>query len=238
MKNRWSMRAALTAMVLLGGLSSGCARSQGRGSVDPGAPKTIIAEPGKYDDIYVADSTYVERTTTTTTTTTTDGNPIGYDTLSDGTKVEVVTYVHSYPEPIETFPRVYWGGRWYYNVNGDFVFFNDTYNGWSYYWGPPAPLVSCWNGYYPWAPYYWGSGFYGAGWYWGGVGYYGYHAYGLPVVNEHHHHHGYWNDHGNGGGGRTPSAGGPSTKPSKGGATDGPARRTGNATGTVAHRTQ
>ncbi|MBL8945477.1 MAG: hypothetical protein JNK45_20105, partial [Myxococcales bacterium] len=217
--------AALVALVI-GGLSlMGCARDRGDTTVPGNAPRTVIAEPGAYDDIYVADSTYVERTTTTTTTTTTDGSVVGYDTLSDGSRVEVVTYVHSYPEPIETFPRVYWGGRWYYNINGDFVFYSDAYGGWTYYWGPPSPLVACWNGYYPWAPYSWGVGFYGPGWYWGGVGYYGYHAYGLPVVNESHHHHHHWSDTGGGNDGGKPSAGAPSHPSSPGGpAGDGPRR--------------
>ena len=70
---------------------------------------------------------------------------VGYESLSSGDKVYVVTYVHTYPEPIDTYPRVYWSGRWYYNVNGDFVFWSPAY-GWVYYWGPPLPLVACWNG--------------------------------------------------------------------------------------------
>ena len=214
---------AFAALLGLGGLvSSGCARSRIDDTNYPSgqSPRTIIAQPGTYDDIYVTESTV---TTTTTTTTTTDGAPVGYDTLSDGSRVEVVTYVHSYPEAIETFPRVYWGGQWYYNVNGDFVFWSPTYGGWVYYWGPPGPLVTCWNGYYPWAPYSWGVGYYGAGWYWGGVSYYGYHAYGLPVANQQHHHHHYWAD--NGGPSKPPSQGAPSHPSSPGGpASDGPRR--------------
>ncbi|MFO0634336.1 MAG: hypothetical protein U0168_15935 [Nannocystaceae bacterium] len=162
------MLLALASALGLGG----CARSRMPDTDLPDAPRTVIAQPGTYDDVYVTESTV----TTTTTTTTTDGSVVGYDTLSDGSRVEVVTYVHTYPEPIDTFPRVYWGGTWYYNVNGDFVFWSPVYGGWVYYWGPPSPLVVCWNGYYPWAPYAWGVGYYGAGWYWGGVGYYGYHG--------------------------------------------------------------
>ncbi|HEY0138548.1 MAG TPA: hypothetical protein VGB85_30905, partial [Nannocystis sp.] len=84
---------------------------------------------------------------------------VGYETLSDGSKVKVVTYVHTYPEPIESYPRVYWSDRWYYNVNGNFVFYSPYYNSWTYYWGPPYPLVYAWNGYYPWAPYAYGYGY-------------------------------------------------------------------------------
>ena len=108
---------------------------------------------------------------------------VGYETLSDGSKVKVVTYVHTYPEPIESYPKVYWSERWYYNVNGNFVFYSPYYGGWTYYWGPPHPLVYAWNGYYPWAPYAYGYGYYGRGYYWGGAGYYGWHAYGAAPSN-------------------------------------------------------
>jgi hypothetical protein len=105
---------------------------------------------------------------------------VGYETMSSGEQVVVITYVHTYVDPIETYPRVYWAGRWYYNVGGTFVFWDPYWNTWTYYWGPPAPLVVAWNYHYPWVAYSWGVGYYGAGWYWGGVGYYGWHAYGRP----------------------------------------------------------
>ena len=89
------------------------------------------------------------------------------DALSDGKQVQVVTYVHTYPEPIESYPRVYWSDRWYYNVNGNFVFYSPYYGGWAYYWGPPYPLIYAWNGFYPWAPYSYGWGYYGYGYYGG-----------------------------------------------------------------------
>ncbi len=108
---------------------------------------------------------------------------VGYETLSDGSKIKVVTYVHTYPEPIESYPKVYWSERWYYNVNGNFVFYSPYYGGWTYYWGPPYPLVYAWNGYYPWAPYAYGYGYYGRGYYWGGAGYHGWHAYGAAPSN-------------------------------------------------------
>ena len=59
-------------------------------------------------------------------------------------------------------PSGYAKGRYYYNVHGDFVYYDPYWGTWVYYYGPPAPLVACWNGYYPWAPYYWGVGYYGA----------------------------------------------------------------------------
>jgi len=221
--NRLFQRGVLAFVTLSGALALGCA---GRNRDDVGYPsqpaRTIIAEPGGYEDVYVAEQQYVEQQAAPVQS---GGDPqvVGYDTLSDGTRVEVVTYVHTYPDPIDTYPRVYWAGNWYYNVNGDFVYWSPAYGGWVYYWGPPAPLVACWNVYYPWAPYYWGVGFYGAGWYWGGVGYYGYHAYGLPVVHEHHHHHHQWSDAHPGGPSSDP--GGSSKDPSTGGPADGPARR-------------
>jgi hypothetical protein len=227
-------RLVVGLLCVSGGLALGCAgRNNNYDNGYPNEPgRTIIAEPGGYQDVYVADQTYSEQVV--------EGRQVvGYDTLSDGTRVEVVTYVHTYPDPLDTFPRVYWGGSWYYNVNGDFVYWSPAYGGWVYYWGPPAPLVSCWNVYYPWAPYYWGVGFYGAGWYWGGVGYYGYHAYGVPVVNEYHHHHHHWagSSDGKPTGGH---AGGPSDlPPSKGGPSDeGPARRTKPDQAPVAERTK
>ena len=112
----------------------------------------------------------------------TEANPylVGYEEFNDGTRVEVVTYVHTYPEPIETYPNVYWSGRYYYNINGSFVYWSPYWSSWCYYWGPPAPLISVWNYQYPWIACYWGAGYYGSGWYWGGGGYYGYHAYGRP----------------------------------------------------------
>jgi hypothetical protein len=49
---------------------------------------------------------------------------IAYKTLDDGTSVEVVTYVHSYVEPVTAHPSVVWSGRVYYNVGGSFVHFS------------------------------------------------------------------------------------------------------------------
>jgi hypothetical protein len=108
---------------------------------------------------------------------------VGYETMTSGEQVVVVTYVHTYVDPIETYPRVYWAGRWYYNVNGSFVFWDPFWGSWVYYWGPPAPLVVAWNYHYPWVGYCWGHGYYGAGWYWGGTSHYGWHAYGRPPTD-------------------------------------------------------
>ena len=161
-----------------------------------------------YDDIYVQGQTYAQPTQEMP-------ELVGYDAMSNGEQVAVVYYVHTYPEAIETFPRVYWAGRWYYNVQGSFVFWDPYYGSWCYYWGPPAPLVVAWNYHYPWVTYSWGVGYYGAGWYWGGVGVYGYHSYGRP---SHH-----WHDH-YGRPSRSPNAdpggptgGGPSVPPNNGG---------------------
>ncbi|MBV1861199.1 MAG: hypothetical protein KUG77_22470, partial [Nannocystaceae bacterium] len=154
------------------------------GTIYGAAPRTVLAEPSPREDVYIAQSIRY------------DAPPpeypeaLGYEELSNGEQVVVVEYVHTYPEEIQTFPEVAWAGRTYYNVHGDFVYWVDDW-GWCYYLGPPAPLVTYWNGYYPWAPYSWGVGYYGAGWYWGGVGMYGYHAYGLSVVHASHHHHDY-----------------------------------------------
>jgi hypothetical protein len=172
------------AVLIVGlGAAAGCANRNPDGygsSAYPDAPpRTVVAEPGAYEGIYV--QRVVEQPGP-------DG-VVAYETLTDGTTTTVVTYVHTYPEAIQTYPSVWWSGRWYYNINGDFVYYSDELGMWVYYWGPPAPLVACWHGYYPYSPYYWGVGYYGPGWYWGGVGVYGYHAYGLPVVHAHHHHH-------------------------------------------------
>ncbi len=104
---------------------------------------------------------------------------VGFQSLSDGTRVEVVTYVHTYVERVETYPRVWWAGHWYYNVHGNFIFWSDHQYGWCMYWGPPVPLVHVWNHHYPWIAYSWGVGYYGPGWYWGGVDTYGFHAHGV-----------------------------------------------------------
>lgn len=182
---RTPLGAALLGLALVG---TGCAGNKGSATTAPGrhqpAPRTIVAEPSARQDVYVEQSVRYDVPP--------EAYPdaIGYEELSNGEQVVVVEYVHTYPEQIETFPQVVWAGRTYYNVHGDFVYWNDGW-GWCYYLGPPAPLVVYWNGYYPWAPYAWGVGYYGPGWYWGGVGMYGYHAYGLSVVHHNHHHHHY-----------------------------------------------
>lgn len=207
---------------------TGCANNRVDGTRPPEtAPRTVIAEPANYEGVYIDDSmAYREAPPPEVAAEAPDA--VGYETLSTGEQVQVVEYIHTYPEPVETYPRVYWSGRWYYNVEGDFVFWSPAYRGWCYYWGPPAPLVAYWNAYYPWAPYYWGAGFYGPGWYWGGVGYYGYHAYGLTVVNEHHHHHHHY-ETGRHKHARRPDGpihkGGPTGQPSEGGPTRTPAKR-------------
>ncbi len=181
---RAPMGIALLGLALLG---SGCANRRAAKTSAPEpmpAPRMVVAEPTPATDVYIEESIRYEAAP--------EQYPeaIGYETLSNGEQVVVVEYVHTYPEEIETFPQVAWAGRTYYNVHGDFVYWSPGW-GWCYYLGPPAPLVTYWNGYYPWATYAWGVGYYGPGWYWGGVGMYGYHAYGLSVVHVNHHHHGY-----------------------------------------------
>jgi len=188
-------------------VASGCAGSQPRNSSSqaPGGPRVLVAQPGTVETVQV-----VSRDQHVAA-----GGVVGSHHLSTGDEIQVATYVHTYPDPIESFPRVYWADSWYYNVHGDFVFYDPYYDSWVYYYGAPSPLVTCWNGYYPYSPYYWGQGYYGSGWYWGGVGVYGYHAYGIPVTNPHHHHHG---SHGhNSNGVPAPASGRPANKPSAGG---------------------
>lgn len=183
---RAPLSVALLGLALVG---TGCANNKTQpATATPGsgrpAPRKIVAEPSARQDVFVEQSVRYEVAPEEYP------DAIGYEELSNGEQVVVVEYVHTYPEEIETFPQVVWAGRTYYNVHGDFVYWNDGW-GWCCYLGPPAPLVVYWNGYYPWAPYAWGVGYYGPGWYWGGVGMYGYHAYGLSVVHQHHHHHHY-----------------------------------------------
>ncbi len=170
--------------------ATGCGKKQqapvvnAPGTIYGAAPRTVLAEPSARQDVYIEQSIRYDEPPAEYP------EALGYDELSNGEQVVVVEYVHTYPEEIETFPEVAWAGRTYYNVHGDFVYWSDGW-GWCYYLGPPAPLVTYWNGYYPWAPYAWGVGYYGPGYYWGGVSMYGYHAYGLSVVHASHHHHDY-----------------------------------------------
>lgn len=170
--------------------ATGCGKKQqapvvnAPGTIYGAAPRTVLAEPSPRQDVYIEQSVRYDQAPAEYP------EALGYEELSNGEQVVVVEYVHTYPEEIQTFPEVAWAGRTYYNVHGDFVYWVDGW-GWCYYLGPPAPLVTYWNGYYPWAPYAWGVGYYGPGYYWGGVGMYGYHAYGLSVVHASHHHHGY-----------------------------------------------
>ncbi|HEY8376019.1 MAG TPA: hypothetical protein VIK91_05995, partial [Nannocystis sp.] len=190
----------LSAVALALLVAGGCSRSVDAGSTHPDAiPRTVAAQPAAYETVYVQSQAYATPTGApqargyaipgeapvdpeAQTQANVDNPPdlVGVETLSDGTQVKVVTYVHTYPEPIESYPRVWWSDRWYYNINGNFVFYSSYYGGWCYYWGPPVPLVYAWNYYYPWVPYAYGYGFYGWGWYWGGVGHWGYHAWGVP----------------------------------------------------------
>lgn len=109
---------------------------------------------------------------------------MGQEALSTGERVTVVTYVHRYPEPVDHFPSIYWSGRWFYNIHGNFVFWDPFWSRWAYYWGPPHPLIMAWNIQYPWVAFSWGRGFYGPGWYWGGVNPMGFHQFGRPIPTD------------------------------------------------------
>ncbi|MEZ4452037.1 MAG: hypothetical protein R3B09_21415 [Nannocystaceae bacterium] len=102
---------------------------------------------------------------------------LGYETTSTGQQLEVYVYVINVVQPIETYPRVWWSGRWYYNIDGYLVFYSPTFTRWCYYYGPPVGLAYAWNSYYPAQPYRWSTGYYGSGWYWGGTNRQGTHAY-------------------------------------------------------------
>src|SRR5690606_3966059 len=188
-----SARPLLVGLALLGtGAASGCAHNESYETSTPTAQGAVVRDTYIYDygqpvgqpppppappagDVSV------------TATATVAPQPLGYDVLSTGDQVEVVRYVHTYEQSIESYPRVYWSGRWYYNVNGDFVFWSPAFGAWVTYWGPPTPLVHHWNAAYPRVRYSWAVGYYGPGWYWGGIGLYGFHAYGVPVTHHHHH---------------------------------------------------
>ena len=152
------------ALALATIVASGCKSRDETRYPDDLPPSTAATETVIYQDIYIETEEAAPQPTEEIP------DLVGYETLSSGDRVEVVTYVHTYPQAIETYPTVYWGGRYYYNVNGNFVFYSSYYHGWCNYWGPPQPLVYAWNYYYPMHPYYWGVGYYGPGYYWGGVG--------------------------------------------------------------------
>ena len=171
------MSLKVVALGLVGlTVASGCSRSVQYETVyaeDPGQiPATVQANPAAYETVRVQSQAYAtpggaqvngyavpgegqvaaDPNAVPVDPNAADPNAVpaglvGYETLSDGKQVQVVTYVHSYPEPIETYPRVYWSDRWYYNVNGNFVFYSPYYGGWAYYWGPPRPPIYPWIGY-------------------------------------------------------------------------------------------
>jgi hypothetical protein len=110
---------------------------------------------------------------------------IAVETLSTGDHVDVVVYQHVYADPIEVYPHVWWAGRWYYNVNGNLVFWDPVVGVWAHYWGPPVGLVHVWNHHHPHVAFAWGVGFYGPGYYWGGVASTGWHVHGRPPRHYH-----------------------------------------------------
>ena len=143
--------------------------------VNPDAPPpTYATSAAQFEQVDVIASSYAQPTEQLPSL-------VGYDQLTTGEQVPVVVYVHTYQDPIDTYARVRWAGRWYYNVQGSLVYWSDFYGGWVSYYSPPIYLTWAWNWYYPWIAFGWGcGGYYGCGWYWGGPGYYGWHAYGRP----------------------------------------------------------
>ena len=83
---------------------------------------------------------------------------VAYEDFDDGTRVEVVTYVHGEVEPVTVYPSIVWAGRVYYNVGGHFVHFSPSCDCWVYYRAPPPPLVVVWNQAYPTYPIVGGHG--------------------------------------------------------------------------------
>ena len=145
----------LAPLALVASVGSGCADRQAQSAPtrtpDPGytaqayatpAREVVYTDPAQFEGVTVTGQEYAPPTADVP-------DMVGYETFSSGDRVTVVTYVHTYPEPIETYPRVYWSGRWYYNVNGSMVFWSGYYGGWCYYWGPPPPLIWAWNYHYP-----------------------------------------------------------------------------------------
>lgn len=194
--------AAVAALPVMIGLSVGCGRSQARNTQAPvvyqgysagysANPMVVTSRPAYANTAQpssarpVNPGAYPSADTTVTVVAHSRGavngvdDSLGYERLSSGDNVTVVTYVHHYPEPIESFPTIQWSNRLYYNIHGNFVFWDPFWNSWAYYWGPPQPLIGMWNMSYPWMAYSWGTGFYGPGWYWGGVGTWGFHSLGV-----------------------------------------------------------
>jgi hypothetical protein len=104
---RLGPRASVSARRRLGALRSlglgaaiamllGCAGRNGEtASPEPEpkpAPRTVVAAAGDYDGV-VVEERHREAGA--------DG-VLGYETLSDGQRVTVVEYVHTYPEPVDT----------------------------------------------------------------------------------------------------------------------------------------
>ena len=96
---------ALSALTLVG-----CKKNQQ--TQNPEATTVIQATPDQ-QTAYGVQQAYVEPTEDVPET-------VGSETLSTGEEVAVVYYVHTYPEAVETYPRVWWAGRWFYNVDGEF----------------------------------------------------------------------------------------------------------------------
>ena len=135
---RASRLTAAFALLLAGSFASGCSNKSGQQTQQPnqvaatpyasgyytgysdqyaepgrapqgGQGQLVTAEPGEFQGVYVDAQGYAEPTSD-------NPNLVGYDTLNSGERVQVVEYIHTYPDPIETYPQVWWSGRYYYNV--------------------------------------------------------------------------------------------------------------------------
>ena len=129
MARRTTLRSLLplTALTLIAGLASGCTR-------------TVYVETTAPERVYVHHN-YQQ----------TGGRVVGYQEFYDE-RIEIVEYVHNDPTPLMSYPQVYWNDRWYYNVNGTFVFYGADCACWCNHARRPEPIVTAWNTHHPGRP--------------------------------------------------------------------------------------
>ena len=107
----------LTALALVAGLASGCTR-------------TVYVETVAPERVYVHHYAYPQT-----------GRVVGYQDFV-GERIQIVEYIHDDPTPLMSYPQVYWNDRWYYNVNGTFVFYGPDCSCWCQHERRPAPLIT------------------------------------------------------------------------------------------------
>ncbi|MGB1699993.1 MAG: hypothetical protein ACPHRO_08580, partial [Nannocystaceae bacterium] len=66
-------------------------------------PPSYATQAAQFEQVDVIASSYAQPTEELPTL-------VGYENLSTGDQVPVVVYVHTYPDPIETYARVRWSG--------------------------------------------------------------------------------------------------------------------------------